>query len=72
MGVFAVSKGQVIFSTFFGICLFVLNFVVVFTDFTWDWQHIVPTATLIIIYMILIAIAILEPTSELKHMTKEE
>tara|TARA_B110000305_G_C18904199_1_gene387760 strand:- start:82 stop:441 length:360 start_codon:yes stop_codon:yes gene_type:complete len=72
MGDFAVSKGQIIFSTFFGVCLFLMNFVVVFTDFSWDWQHVVPTAILIVVYLALIIIAIIEPTSELKEMTREE
>ena len=72
MGDFAVSKGQIIFSTFFGVFLFLMNFVVVFTDFTWDWEHIVPTALLTVIYLVLIAVTIFEPTTDLKEMTKEE
>ena len=45
---------------------------IIFQDFTWDWQHLVPTALVTIIYLALIAIATVEPISELKKMTKEE
>ena len=38
MGVFALSKTQIIISTLFGVSLFLNNFVVVFTKhFVWDW-----------------------------------
>lgn len=72
MGDFAVPKWQIILATCFGVGLFVMNFVIIFQDFTWDWQHIVPTAILTTIYLALITVAIVEPTKELKKMTKEE
>lgn len=72
MGDFAVSKCQIIGATCFGVGLFLTNFVIIFQDFTWDWQHIVPTALLTIVYLALITVAIFEPIRDLKKMTKEE
>ena len=73
MGDFAVSKGHIIFSTFFAVCLFLINFAFVFSaKIDWDWQHIVLMLLVTVCYLALVAIAIIEPTSELKWMTKEE
>jgi natural resistance-associated macrophage protein len=69
MGDFAVSKGQIVFSIFFGVFLFAMNFVVVFVDFTWDLKHILPVALITVIYLALIPVTIMEPTCELKEIT---
>lgn len=72
MGDFAVSKWQIGVATFIGTGLFMMNFVLIFQDFTWDLLHILPTALVSIVYLTLISIAIYEPVQDLAKMTKEE
>ena len=72
MGDFVVSKWQIGIATFIGTGLFLMNFLFIFSDFTWDWLHILPTALISFIYLTLIATAIYEPVHYLQKMTKEE
>jgi len=73
MGVFALPKWQVYFSIIFAVLLFIMNFVIVFWDFDWSvWYVVVIVFVVIIIYIGLILMAIREPCSPLKKMSKEE
>ena len=72
MGDFAVSKWQIGIASFLGTSLFLMNFVLIFKDFTWDLLHILPTALISIIYLTLISITIYEPVQDLQKMTKAE
>lgn len=70
MGAFVVGRGQIIFAWFFGVFLFLMNFVVVFVDCnTWDWPTWLLVIIGIIIYIGLLVMTLLEPTSHLKELT---
>lgn len=73
MGVFAVSTCSTWFATILGVMLFLFNFVVVFMSIEEIvWWQIVAILLFGLVYLALIAMAIKEPSKNLKPMTEEE
>ena len=73
MGQFAVSKGQIWFASTFGTFLFLMNFVIIFLDATFDqWWKWALVVLFTVVYIAFIMIAILEPIKPLRKQTKAE
>jgi hypothetical protein len=73
MGEFAMSRCSTIFATFCGVCLFLMNFVIVFVQKgETDWWVYLIIGIISIVYVTLIVLAIIVPVKPLKPISKEE
>lgn len=73
MGDFAVSRFQYLFATFFGTCLFTMNFVILYIENRLSTPlHYAAAGLLTIVYCTFVVFAIVEPTRPLKTITQQE
>ena len=73
MNDFAVPKWQIWFASTFGVFLFTMNFVIIFTETNMDdWRFVLIVVIVSIIYIAFIIASIIEPLTTLKKMTKAE
>jgi len=70
LGEFAMSKCQVYFASTFGFLLFIMNFVIVFSQSEFSaWWQVVVVVVFVLLYLGFIALAIYEPLTPLKRIT---
>ena len=73
MGVFAISRANFYFSSFLGLLLFLMNFVIIFTENKVEtWRQLLMICVGIVVYVSLIVMAIREPVSPLKPISEQD
>lgn len=72
MGPFALPKWQIVIASIFGVLLFFMNFFILLQGENIEWYLILILVIVSLIYVYMIIKAIIEPSSELLKMTKEE
>jgi len=72
MGEFKLSTFWTGFAVLFGLMLFLMNFSILFLNTKFTEYILMPVISISFVYLMFIVVVIVEPTTPLKKITKEE